>query len=67
MIAPTTPEAVTASFGVTELRPDDTAETLLQRVDGALYRAKQSGRNQVRRAGAGTGAGAASPAEGSGR
>jgi diguanylate cyclase (GGDEF)-like protein/hemerythrin-like metal-binding protein len=48
-------EAVTASFGVTELRPDDTAETLLQRVDGALYQAKQSGRNQVCRAGAGTG------------
>jgi hemerythrin-like metal-binding protein len=48
-------EALTASFGVTELRPDDTAETLLQRVDAALYQAKQSGRNQVRRAGPGTG------------
>jgi hemerythrin-like metal-binding protein len=44
-------EAVTASFGVAELRPDDTVETLLQRADAALYRAKQSGRNQVCRAG----------------
>ena len=47
-------EAVTASFGVAELRPDDTAETLLQRVDAALYQAKQSGRNRVCRAAPGT-------------
>ena len=40
-------EPVTASFGVAELRPDDTVESLLQRADAALYRAKQSGRNQV--------------------
>lgn len=46
-------EAVTASFGVAELRPDDTVETLLQRADAALYRAKQSGRNRVCRAQAG--------------
>jgi diguanylate cyclase (GGDEF)-like protein/hemerythrin-like metal-binding protein len=55
-------EALTASFGVAELRPDDTAETLLQRVDGALYQAKQSGRNQVRLAGPGTGGAPAPPA-----
>jgi diguanylate cyclase (GGDEF)-like protein/hemerythrin-like metal-binding protein len=40
--------AVTASFGVTEMRPDDTVEAMLHRVDAALYRAKESGRNQVR-------------------
>jgi diguanylate cyclase (GGDEF)-like protein len=44
-------EPVTASFGVAQLGPDDTVETLLQRADAALYRAKQSGRNQVCRAG----------------
>lgn len=43
-------EPVTASFGVAELGPDDTVETLLQRADAALYRAKQAGRNQVCRA-----------------
>jgi diguanylate cyclase (GGDEF)-like protein len=48
-------ETVTASFGVAELRPDDTVETLLQRADGALYRAKQSGRNQVCRSEPGAG------------
>jgi diguanylate cyclase (GGDEF)-like protein/hemerythrin-like metal-binding protein len=40
--------AVTASFGVTEMRPDDTVEAMLHRVDEALYHAKESGRNQVR-------------------
>lgn len=40
-------EQVTCSFGVTELRKDDTMETLLQRVDDLLYIAKQQGRNQV--------------------
>jgi len=44
-------EAVTASFGVAELGPDDTVDTLLQRADAALYRAKQTGRNRVCRAG----------------
>lgn len=40
-------EQVTCSFGVTELRADDTMETILQRVDDLLYMAKQQGRNQV--------------------
>jgi hemerythrin-like metal-binding protein len=48
-------EPVTASFGVAELKPDDTVETLLHRADGALYQAKQSGRNRVCRAEQGRG------------
>ncbi len=38
---------VTASFGVSELEPDDDADSLLNRVDKALYRAKDRGRNRV--------------------
>jgi len=38
---------VTASFGVTQFRPDDTFETLLKRVDDALYATKAAGRNRV--------------------
>jgi diguanylate cyclase (GGDEF)-like protein len=42
------PHRVTLSIGVTEWRADDGgADTLLERADQALYRAKQSGRNQV--------------------
>ena len=37
--------AVTASFGITELRISDTPESLLRRADRALYMAKQQGRN----------------------
>ena len=40
--------AVTGSFGVAEMRPDDTVESMLERADGALYAAKAGGRNQVR-------------------
>jgi len=40
--------AVTASFGVAEMRADDTIEAMLHRVDEALYGAKDSGRNQVK-------------------
>lgn len=38
---------VTASFGVTGYRPGDTVDTVTQRVDSALYRAKSNGRNCV--------------------
>lgn len=39
---------VTISAGVSTLRADDTALTLFDQADQALYLAKQSGRNQVR-------------------
>lgn len=38
---------VTASFGVTEYRSAEGSDTVLKRVDEALYRAKHRGRNQV--------------------
>lgn len=38
---------LTASFGVAELREHDTYETLFERADRALYRAKQDGRNRT--------------------
>jgi diguanylate cyclase (GGDEF)-like protein len=38
---------LSASFGVTALRSDDTAVTLFQRADGALQAAKQAGRDRV--------------------
>jgi diguanylate cyclase len=41
-----TPVSVTASCGVTEVRDSDTPETLFDRADRALYRAKESGRNR---------------------
>jgi diguanylate cyclase (GGDEF)-like protein len=37
----------TCSFGVAELRPDETTTALIGRADAALYRAKQGGRNRV--------------------
>ena len=40
-----TPVRVTVSCGATEIRASDTAETLFDRADAALYRAKESGRN----------------------
>lgn len=39
---------VTASFGVTDVRPNDTVEILLNRADEAMYEAKKSGKNQVK-------------------
>jgi diguanylate cyclase (GGDEF)-like protein/PAS domain S-box-containing protein len=38
---------LTISIGVAHLDQDDTVDTLLKRVDGAMYVAKESGRNQV--------------------
>ncbi len=39
--------SITISIGVAALTKDDTAETLVQRADRCLYRAKNSGRNRV--------------------
>lgn len=39
--------SVTASFGVSEFVPQEDANALIKRVDDALYRAKESGRNRV--------------------
>lgn len=47
-----TPVRVTASCGVTEFRDDDVAETIFDRADVALYRAKDGGRNLCVAAGA---------------
>jgi diguanylate cyclase (GGDEF)-like protein len=41
---------MTASFGVTTIRPDDSTVTLFQRADAALQEAKQNGRNRVKQA-----------------
>lgn len=38
---------ITASFGVTELKEDDTPDSLVKRADQGLYEAKESGRNRV--------------------
>jgi diguanylate cyclase (GGDEF)-like protein/PAS domain S-box-containing protein len=42
---------ITASFGVSELQPGDTTESLLRRADQALLLAKEKGRNQVLQSG----------------
>ncbi len=42
-----TVSSLTASFGVTRYNDDDTTESFVKRVDTALYRAKQQGRNTV--------------------
>ncbi|MFH1919195.1 MAG: diguanylate cyclase [Planctomycetota bacterium] len=47
--------SVTASFGVTEIQPGDTAETMLRRADRALLMAKAEGRNRVVQLGIGSG------------
>ncbi|HAQ07315.1 MAG TPA: GGDEF domain-containing protein [Bacillus bacterium] len=38
---------LTASFGVTDFRPGDNSDSLLNRADEALYSSKNSGRNKV--------------------
>ena len=45
---------VTCSFGVTEIQPGDTPETMLRRADRALLTAKTSGRNTVVQLGSGS-------------
>ena len=42
-----TVEHITCSFGATQIKKDDTLDTLMKRVDEALYRAKNEGRNKV--------------------
>ncbi len=44
---------VTVSFGVTEIQPGDTPETMLRRADRALLTAKAKGRNNVIQLGTG--------------
>lgn len=44
---------LSASFGVTELQPGDTVQTMLNRADRALLMAKQAGRNLVVQLGSG--------------
>jgi diguanylate cyclase (GGDEF)-like protein len=46
---------VTASFGVTQIQPGDTAETIVRRADRALLMAKDQGRNRVIQLGTGAG------------
>jgi diguanylate cyclase (GGDEF)-like protein len=38
---------ITASFGVSALRPQQNEHDLIATADAALYRAKEAGRNQV--------------------
>ena len=40
-------ETITISLGVAQLREGDSTDTLIKRVDHALYQAKQDGRNRV--------------------
>lgn len=42
-----TVNSIAASFGVTDHQDKDTIDTLLKRVDDALYKAKHAGRNRV--------------------
>lgn len=44
---PAGPVSTTLSIGVTLARPEESTDALVARADAAMYRAKQSGRNQV--------------------
>ncbi|HWB01075.1 MAG TPA: diguanylate cyclase [Pirellulales bacterium] len=46
---------VSASFGVTEIQPGDTPDTMLRRADRGLLMAKENGRNRVVQLGTGSG------------
>jgi len=48
LVSPDDGRRVTISVGVTAFQPGDTIDTILSRVDKALYRAKQDGRDCVR-------------------
>ena len=52
---------MTVSFGVTEIQPGDTPETMLRRADRALLTAKANGRNTVVQLGTGGGGESADP------
>jgi diguanylate cyclase len=41
------PVTITMSFGIAETQTGDTAESVFERADNALYKAKQTGRNRV--------------------
>ncbi len=46
-VLPAMKQPITASFGVAELGAEETAPSLLKRVDQALYYSKEHGRNRV--------------------
>jgi diguanylate cyclase (GGDEF)-like protein len=46
-------KCITASFGVTEVQPGDSPDTMLRRADRALLQAKDTGRNRVVQLGSG--------------
>jgi diguanylate cyclase (GGDEF)-like protein len=41
------PQKISCSFGVASAKSSDTIESLVNRADDALYRAKETGRNRV--------------------
>lgn len=43
-----TSTAITASFGVGEIKHGESAHALIKRIDDALYQAKENGRNQIK-------------------
>ena len=46
---PTIPDTITGSFGVAQLVPGESIDSIIQRVDLALYQAKSAGKNCVRK------------------